>query len=263
MIKRTHEVTTLDSNNEFSPFYDPQYTMTITINGQLSILLLAERLLAVEGIELVQVNTDGVTLTYPEEQEERINSICKKWESDVKLQLEYADYEAMFIRDVNNYIALRTDGGVKRKGAYEYENLGWHQDHSSLVVKKAAEHEILGRGTVEEFISKHDNKWDFMLHTKVPRSSRLVMMMDDGKEIPLQNICRYYPSTEGGKLVKIMPPLPNKPDEERRIGIDKEYNVKTCNNILDFDWKLNYNYYINEARKLVDPLKENKDEGVF
>lgn len=242
-----------DSNNEYSPFYDPQYTMTITINGQLSILMLAERLIDIEGVELIQVNTDGVTLLYPEEKEHLISVTCKLWEKDVKLELEYADYEAMFIRDVNNYIALKTDGSVKRKGAYEYEDLGWHQDHSALVIKKAAEHELLGRGTVEEFISAHKDKWDFILHTKVPRSSRLVMVMPDGNEILQQNICRYYPSIGGGKLVKIMPALEGK-EEERRIGIDKEYNVKICNKIVDFDWEVDYNYYINEARKLVDPL---------
>lgn len=249
-----------DSNNQYSPFYDPQYTMTITINGQLSLCLLAERLIEIEGCTLCQVNTDGVTVRLPRESLDKYERICCQWEKDVGLQLEYADYEKMFIRDVNSYIALYTDGKVKRKGAYEYEDLGWHQNQSALVVQMAVEHELLGRGSAEDFILAHKNHWDFMLRTKVPRSSSLVLVMEDGSEIKQQNICRYYPCATGGKLVKIMPPLEGK-DEWRRLGIDTEWNVKPCNDISEFAWDVDYRYYINEARKLIDPLL--KQDGPF
>jgi len=146
---------------------------------------------------------------------------------------------------------------IKRKGAYEYDGLGWHQNQSSLVIPMAAEHALINGGDVEEFILKHDNKYDFLLRTKVPRSSRLVTVDEDGEETLQQNICRYYISDQGEKLVKIMPPLPKKPDEERRIGIDQSWEVKTCNNILDFKWDINYDYYISEAKKLVEPLMRN------
>jgi ABC-type microcin C transport system duplicated ATPase subunit YejF len=42
------------------------------------------------------------------------------------------------IKDVNNYIAVKLNGEVKRKGAYEYEQ-EWHQNHSALIIAKAAE----------------------------------------------------------------------------------------------------------------------------
>ena len=93
-----------------------------------------------------------------------------------------------------------------------------------------------------------------MLRAKVPRSSRLVLEVD-GSDVEQQNICRYYPSENGGKLVKIMPSLIDG-GELRRMAIDKEYNVKTCNNMDDFNWDINYDYYINEAEKLLLPLKE-------
>ena len=51
--------------------------------------------------------------------------------------------------------------------------------------------------------------------------------------------------------MKLMPGL--KPgDDWRRLGIDTEWSVETCNNIKEFDWsKLNYDYYISEAKKLI------------
>jgi hypothetical protein len=239
-----------DSNNQYSPFYDPQYTMITTINGQLSLCMLAERLLTIPDLEIVQVNTDGVTVMYPSAYQEMYDEICTKWQKDVKLELEYADYSAMFVRDVNNYIALYTNGKVKRKGAYEYEGLGWHQNQSCLVVPKAVEAFMLHGTPVEEYIMNHKDKYDFMLRTKVPRSSSLVLVYEDGFEAKLQNICRYYPSKQGGKLVKIMPPLVEG-GELRRLGIDVEWNVKPCNDITKFKWDLDYDYYISEANKLI------------
>ena len=206
-----------DSNNEYSPFYDPKYTMTITING---------------------------------DKRQQYDEICEAWQKQVGLQLEFADYSKMIIRDVNNYIAVYTNGKVKRKGAYQYEDLGWHQNQGGLVIPMAAEAKMLHNIDVREFIENHKSIYDFMLRTKVPRSSKLVLVMEDGTEIKQQNICRYYVSKSGGKLIKIMPPLEGSV-EERRIGIDKEYNVKTCNKIVDFSGEIDYDYYINEAEKLV------------
>lgn len=241
-----------DSNNKFSPFYDPQYTLSITVNGQMSLCLLAEQLMEIPEMRIVQVNTDGITIAYPREHEELYMQICNAWQKQVKLQLEYADYSKMIIRDCNNYLALYTDGKIKRKGAYQYEGLGMHQNQGGLVIPMAAEAYMLHGTDILEFLKSHKNKYDFMLRTKVPRSSRLILRFEDGTEEAQQNICRYYCSTKGGKLVKIMPPLAGKEStDEREMQIDKEWNVKTCNDIKDFNWDIDYAYYYTEAEKLV------------
>ena len=251
-----------DSNNEFSPFYDASYTMKITINGQLSLSLLAERLIDnIPDLFIVQVNTDGITVKYDRKYKDIYDSICEQWQKDVKLELEFAEYDVMYIRDVNNYIASYTNGKKKFKGAYVYDELGWHQNHSAKVIQMAASEQMLNGTPVEDFIRNHKNKYDFLLRTKVPRSSSLVLVteLDDGEyeEQKLQNICRYYPCKEGGQLIKIMPPLEGK-TEFRRLGIDVGWNVAVCNNIEDFKWNVDYDYYTNEALKLV--IEENPCE---
>lgn len=242
-----------DSNSQFSPFYDPMYTMKITVNGQLLLCMLAEELMKIEDLSMVQINTDGLTVKIRREDQERLFVIAREWEKLTGLVLEEVYYSRMFIRDVNNYIAETTEGKLKRKGAYEYDDLGWHQNHSALVVKRAAEHVLVKGGDLRAFIRNHTDKHDFMLRTKVPRSSRLVCIDEDGEESLQQNICRYYASSGGQRLVKIMPPLPDKEDE-RRIGIDKEWDVKVCNDIKEFSWDIDYDYYIKETEKLVEPL---------
>lgn len=145
---------------------------------------------------------------------------------------------------------------IKTKGRYEvmpFDKIGWHKNQSAMVIPMSALYHLLGMGDFEDFIRLHEDKYDFMLRTKVPRSSSLVMVMDDGEEIDQQNICRYYPSKEGGYLVKIMPPL-EEGGEWRRLGIDTEWKVKTCNNMKHFKWDVNYEYYIKEAKKLIDAV---------
>ena len=240
-----------DSNSKFSPFYDPQYTMSITINGQLSLCLLAEQLMSIEDLSIIQVNTDGVTVKMPRSKRDEYDRICAAWQKQVGLELEYVEYSKMIIRDVNNYIAVYTNGKLKRKGVYQYEGLGWHQDQGSLVIPKAAEAAMLHNIDVATYVRGHRNMYDFLMRTKVPRSSKLVMVMDDGTEVRQQNICRFYACNAGGKLVKIMPPLTEE-SEPRRIGIGEGYGMWTCNNIKDFTWKdVDYQYYIDAAEKLV------------
>ena len=137
---------------------------------------------------------------------------------------------------------------LKRKGAYEY-NREWHQNQSALIVPKAAEAALIHDVSISEYVHSHEDLFDFMLRAKIPRSSRLVWVVD-GEEYPLPNLTRYYVSTVGGSLIKIMPPLAGK-TEERRIGIEKGRLVQPCNHITQANAPIDYQYYTQEVEKLV------------
>lgn len=272
-----------DSNNVYSPFYDPQYTMSITVNGQLLLCMLAEVLMGY--VEMVQINTDGLTIRYPRSTQPWVHQVAQWWQQLTGLTLENVEYSMMAIRDVNNYIAVGTDGRVKRKGAYEYE-LEWHQNHSALVVPRAAEAALVHGRDIAEFILNHDDVFDFMLRTKVPRGSILEWGGDR-----VSNVVRYYISTDGDYLEKVMPAAG--PDgqykkangvsqheydqwhqawgntwnpeihtknqsvyEERRTRYHDPYTVRLCNDVRGHSFDdINYDWYIREAEKLVKPLR--------
>ena len=107
---------------------------------------------------------------------------------------------------------------------------------------------------------------DFMMLAKVPRNSRLMYGVD-GSYVEVQSTSRYYLSSTGKYLVKVMPPLTGK-FNERWLGFHshvkstKKEDVRHGNKIRlmnEFDPKeikhLDYDFYASEAKKLVTPLR--------
>lgn len=203
------------SNNAFTIFFDSQYAMTIPINGQLLLCMLAEWLLVVPTLRLIQANTDGITYYVHRNFEPQAAEICKRWEAYTLLTLEYANYKRMWIRDVNNYVAENMKGELKQKGAYwhpdplnyaesisEAQPPAWHKDLGNIVSIRAAVMAMVHGIDPETFIRCHTDRFDFMLRVKV---SREVKLMLGNREI--QPTSRYYVAINGHDLQKISPPV--------------------------------------------------------
>lgn len=202
------------SNSPYSVFYDPKFTMSITINGQLLLSMLIEKLLEVPTIQIIQANTDGITYFVHESYEPQCVQLCTEWEALTGLVLEGADYKAMYIRDVNNYIAVGEDGSVKLKGAYwtpdpmDYHGSvgsaqppAWHKNLSNPVSTRAAVANMVHGIAVESFIRACTNQYDFMCSIKTRRSDKL--FWGDAEQ---QKNTRYYVSIDGREMTKLAPP---------------------------------------------------------
>lgn len=92
------------SNDKYSVFYDPKFTMSITITGQLSLCMLCERLVKLPDSKMLMVNTDGFEIMIRREHLDVLNETCKLWEEETGLVLEHDYYEKLCIRDCNNYV---------------------------------------------------------------------------------------------------------------------------------------------------------------
>ncbi len=103
--------------SRYSIFYAPEFGIAVTIGGQLSLLMLIERL-ELAGISVISANTDGVEMSIPFGREWIAESIIEWWQEVTGLTLEDKNYMALYSRDVNNYISLQFDGSVKRKGVF-------------------------------------------------------------------------------------------------------------------------------------------------
>lgn len=280
-----------NSNNEHSIVYDPRFTMQITINGQLMLCMLAEWLLTVDSVQLVAINTDGITYRIHRSRIEHAEIIRNIWMRRTRLVLEEAQYSKMWLRDVNSYIAQGVDGSLKQKGAFWYprnfpEDISnaqppaWHKDLGGQIIIMAAVAHMVEGVDIEKYIYAHRDPFDFMLRAKCDRSSEL--WIGDRKQ---QRMLRYYISLNGSALRKISPPTGEPGTFKRRSGItDLEWSRRPtdgawsadhhtknkskyetremaiesgwlaaeCNLASKFDWStVNYQFYIDAAKKLV------------
>lgn len=93
--------------NEHNFCYSPEAVMKIRINGQLLLLMLAEKLTQA-GCRIIQANTDGLFVLLKKDNYQRVNTICRNWEQLTKLTLEEERFEAMYQYAINDYIAVTT-----------------------------------------------------------------------------------------------------------------------------------------------------------
>jgi hypothetical protein len=100
----------------YSLLFAPHLLVAITVTGQLAIMMLVERAEAL-GISVVSANTDGVVFRCNRDLEPTLRKLFAEWESETGFGLEFTEYSALYSEHVNSYIAIKTDGKVKRKGA--------------------------------------------------------------------------------------------------------------------------------------------------
>lgn len=227
------------SNSPYSIFYDPQYTLSVTINCQLMLCMLAEWLVEIPTLRIIQANTDGITYYIHRDYEPQAAAVCKQWEQYTCLELESANYNRMWIRDVNNYVAENMKGELKQKGAYwhpdplnygdsisEQQPPAWHKDLGNCISIRAAVAAMVYGVDPATYIRLHTDKFDFMLRAKVGRTAKLML---GNREI--QRTTRYYVSTDGEALVKVEPPTGpiGKPKKANGVSMAQYESVMRAN----------------------------------
>jgi hypothetical protein len=230
--------------------------MDITINGQLLLTMLAEKLVDnIPNLTMLQVNTDGVTVKIKKEYYDKLINICNSWEKLTNLELEYAEYSKMVIRDVNNYIAEYTNGDTKCKGSFEIER-DWHKDQSMKIVRKSVFNYFIKNIPIDETIEKGD-AWDFIKAFSVTKGWTAEEHTVKGVN-KLQKTNRYLISKNGNGFYKHH-------EDNRLHAIEAGYGVIILNDINNpnkYSDCINRQYYIKECWKIINAV-ENKQLTLF
>lgn len=116
--------------NEHNFCYSPFAVMQIRINGQLLLLMLAEKLVEL-GCRIVQANTDGLFVLLKKSVYDKVNIVCREWEQLTKLTLEEDRFEAMYQYAINDYIAVK-EGYAKKKHEF--------RDFTAVMDPKTGDH---------------------------------------------------------------------------------------------------------------------------
>lgn len=265
------------SKDEYSFLHDPLFTYGITIAGQLALTMLAERLVdVIESLEMIQINTDGLSFKINKSDRQRMFDICKQWEQDTSLVLESAQYKKMIMRDVNNYIAQDEWDNLKFKGCFEIDKkIGKedapHKNNSQRIVPIALRDYFISNIPVSNTILKHDNIYDFTIKKKKKSDQKYTLVQKNGNIDIEDKVIRYYICNSGDKLFK-------KYTDETRIldsnqldmfnvkrdyykleRVNKGFKVCMFMDYYDSDnYDIDHEYYIQECNKIIKLVKYGK-----
>ena len=266
--------------NEHNFCYSTFAAMQIRINGQLLLLMLAEKLVEL-GCRIVQANTDGLFVLLKKSIYDKVNNACREWEQLTKLTLEEDRFEAMYQYAINDYIAVKEGYAdirdrflageqivQKKKTGELYKSTEQIQDdyikQKGMFITKVQ----LGKGLTPKIIPEAVIKYfvdgipvedtikgckdikKFLMAEKTGKQWNVEYMKED-----IQRTNRFYASTNGGYLWKW-----------KQVGnAEKQYQnmlaasgVTLLNKFDDKpieDRKINYRYYLRECHKIIEDLK--------
>lgn len=243
--------------NEHNFCYSPFTVMQIRMNGQLMLLMLAERLLDI-GCTIKNVNTDGLFVIRPLSRDKEFQQVCKEWEQLTKLGLEEDRFEAFYQFAINDYLAVK-EGYKETKNPKLLKKKGLFIDEVTLgkgmqpMIIPEAINKYLADGTpVSETIKNCKDLRKFLTYQKV---SKKYSVEYNNKLIARIN--RYYVSTNGFNLFKCEVDK-NTGARSHYISMLQGWGVTIANKLSDYPElpkNINYQYYIKEANKIVETFK--------
>ena len=233
--------------SSYSKVYAPEMMISVCLTGQLSLLMLIERL-ELTGIKVVSGNTDGIVMYYHKNQLDTVNSIVRQWEKDCNFTTEDTFYHALYSANVNNYIAVKSDEncqiikGAKRKGGFADH---WFTDQSNFKLKVTPDF-LICRNAVVDYLTKNipiEETVKNCTNIKQFLSVRAVRGGGVFRGKKFGRIARFYISTEsqdclqyaknGNKVAK---------SDNAELLLDLPPTLPT---------DINYNYYIDYANKML------------
>jgi hypothetical protein len=240
--------------------YDRQLTMFTTITGELSLMMLIEAY-ELKGIHVISANTDGVTIMIKKRDIELMNTINKWWMDITSYELERTDYQKIIFSTVNDYIAIKTDGEIKKKGDF-LTDFELHKNKSARIVPIALEAYYVHNVPISDSVCNHNNIFDFCLRQKSSKDFHYEgWNRARGEKTVYNKLIRYYVSNTGEKLLKVKNPecQSNAPDVSQvEAG---EWLCTVCNHLpKDTDVStagINYQYYIDKAERIVHKIATN------
>lgn len=263
------------TGQRFSKIYDPWTMLSTTLTGQLTLMMVIEKL-SLKGFRTFYANTDGITLLVRKNDVKEIQTITQKFDKKTGLEMEYNYFKSSHIRDVNNFVNITTDNTVKSKGTFAEPDL--EKNAQTPIVFEAVrkylqdgtsiENIIRGCKRVHDFCSSMRVTGGAMYATKIPeiypdgweeslaKWGRITKVMEKNKAQLdaefvkkqgnyLGKVVRWYYSTDGNTI-------------HRKNSGYKVPMTDGCRPMMNLTKKLpkdlDYNWYIDYAYKMLSDL---------
>ena len=149
--------------SKYSKLYSPDLMLNVTLTGQLMLLMLIEQL-EKHGIEVMSSNTDGIEYLCDRNKTGLAEAIILDWELETGMTMEHGEYNALYARDVNNYVAVYRNK-TKAKGIFAETDLS--KGRQCPVVFTAIRQYLLDGTPLEETIRGEKDVNEFVLARRV------------------------------------------------------------------------------------------------
>lgn len=235
--------------SRYSILYAPHLLITVTLTGQLALLMLVERAERA-GISVVSGNTDGVVFRCPEDKEDALTEIVRQWEAETAFELEETEYLSVYNSSVNSYFAIKADGGHKRKGPLANP---WNKDKSDFdpraQLMKNPQATICSDAALA--LIKHGTPIEETIHGCTDIRQFVTVIKADGgatwRGRYLGKTVRYYWSTDGEEIRKAKPNA-----KGTHPTVPKSEGAAPCMTLPDeLPWDIDYERYIAETREIL------------
>ena len=257
--------------NKYNDLYDPLMGRSVCITGQLFLLELSQHLIAeCSTLQIVQLNTDGIMVSFDESEYSKVLEITKEWEQRTGFELEEDRIKGIAQKDVNNYVEIPYDGDPKIKGGYLVRGIApagaFNVNNNAKIVAKAiVDYFTLGT-QVEKTIGECDDIFQFQLIAKAGSKYKEAYHLVDGKQEPVQKVNRVYATndTRYGKLFKVKA----ENDSTAKIESLPEHCIIDNDNQLTID-KVDKTWYIELAKKRINDflgikqIKNKKEKKIM
>jgi hypothetical protein len=230
---------------------DAKQMLSTTVTGQMGLLMLVEDLY-LKGIEVISCNTDGIVCKIPRDKESDYYEVCKLWEKETDMELEFTQYKKYVRRDVNSYITEKKDGTTKEKGCFLKE-VDLKKAYHMPIVAKALHAYYMEGVPVKDTLNNCKDIMEFCISQKTGFGYTVELHTQKGIQ-ELQKTNRFFISKTGGRLIKR-----TSGSGYKRIGLHVGRLVTILN---DFDpavpfnkYNVDLNFYEKEVMKIVDEIE--------
>lgn len=248
--------------NQYNDLYDPLMGRSVCISGQLYLLELAEHCYQeIEGLRIVQLNTDGIMVECDKKDYDTLTAICAEWQSRTGFDLEEDTVIKIAQKDVNNYIEVQPDGKAKAKGGYLVKGIApagaFNINNSCVIVATALKEFFLNGTPVEETINGCTDIFQFQLIAKAGAKYKEAYHLVDGVKEPVQKVNRVYATADEryGKLFKVKAET----DATAKIEMLPEHCIIDNDNHLSIG-DVDRTFYIEMAKKRINDFMGIKPE---
>ena len=254
--------------NKYNDLYDPLMGRSVCITGQLFLLELSQHLIAeCSTLRIVQLNTDGIMVSFDESEYDKVLAITKEWERRTRFELEEDRIKHIVQKDVNNYVEIPYEGEPKIKGGYLVRGIApagaFNINNNATIVAKAIVDFFVKGTTPEDTINDCSDIFSFQLIAKAGSKYKEAYHLVDGKETPIQKVNRVYASKDSryGKLFKVK----TENDSTAKIESLPEHCIIDNDNKLTIE-AVDKSWYIELAKKRINdflgikPIKNKKEK---